>query len=531
MVASCKKDPPPIEAEARPTAIPSSAPTAAPETSSIARAIVDEAPPPQISEKTLTLSLLDGDPTLSGGVNDEKRIFAVGDKLIVTPSFAVLKEGALVKPEEGYQPEDFPGEAPEFAPQHAVWITFQSVMGRYPDDLWVDATGTFGMVTPRQNFTAENAYTYQRQFGRWGRVKDHPVAAAPWTKGRTLAYLTTREFKLAQPRKGTLGELPRQAAGEGCPQRVSGLAMAVSAEGGIALLGTDCERPRKLAIERWEADSGEALAQSRVLPLPTPDDGWPAAAWIFERAGVVYAMANYFKRAWLAEIRGDSIKEIKLPVTKIEAAHAAADGSLFFLANDGVIYRYDGLLGEGPAFTRAAIPAKYAPKSITGIAAESRDLLYATVVTEAKDASLLLWSKPTPPAVEEAVARAEQRASDKSPPAGATATVSPEELLAMFPALTAECRTPFVTFFPVSRSTPANFNFPQTQRIIKEFPGREALRVIDFEYRSARFVGAVAPDIKVAEALVEHWNKRDEKSKSRAACFPPPDGVRTVTIP
>jgi hypothetical protein len=406
-------------------------------------------------------------------------------------------------------------------------------MGRYPDDLWVEASGTFGMVTPRQNFTAENAYTYQRQFGRWGRVKENPVAAAPWTKGRTLAYLATREFKLAQPRKGKLGELPKQAAGEGCPQRVSGLAMAVSAGGEIALLGTDCERLRKLAIERWEADSGDgqALAKSRVVPLPSPDDGWPSAAWIFERAGVLYAMANYFSGPWLAEIRGDSIKEIKLPVTKIMDAHAAADGSLFFLASDGYVYRYDGLLGEGPAFTRAAIPAKYAPKSITGIAAESRDLLYATVLTEAKNAPLLLWSKPTPPTVEEAVARAEQRASDKSPPAGATVTLSPEELLSAFPALTAECKTPFVTFFPVSKSTPANFNFPQTQRIIKEFPGREALRVIDFEHRSARFVGAIAPDLKVAEALVEHWNKRDEKSKSRAACFPPPDAARTVTMP
>ncbi|HLM74514.1 MAG TPA: hypothetical protein VK459_17530 [Polyangiaceae bacterium] len=149
----------------------------------------------------------------------------------------------------------------------------------------------------------------------------------------------------------------------------------------------------------------------------------------------------------------------------------------------------------------------------------------------AEERPALLWSKPTLPTVEEAIAKAEQRASDKSSPAGATATVSPEELLSMFPALTAECRTPFVTFFPVSKSTPANFNFPQTQRIRKEFPGREALRVIDFEYRSARFVGAVAPDTKVAEALVEHWNKRDEKSKSRAACFTPPDGVRTVTIP
>jgi len=58
-------------------------------------------------------------------------------------------------------------------------------------------------------------------------------------------------------------------------------------------------------------------------------------------------------------------------------------------------------------------------------------------------------------------------------------------------------------FFPVSKSTPAEFNFPQTQRIIKEFPGGETLRVIDFEHRGSRFVGAVAPDQKAADALVE----------------------------
>jgi hypothetical protein len=531
---SCKKATPPIEAEAKPTAspAPSIAPTAAPDPSSIARAVEETSPPPRLSDKALELSLLEGDPTEYAWDHDRRRIFVVGDQMVVTPAFAVLKDGAFVAPEQGFMFPDFPGDAPENSPQWALWLTYRRVMGRYPDDLWVDASGTFGMVVPRQNYTADHEYIYQRQYGTWGRVKDRPVAAAPWSKGRTLAYLETGEFKLAQPRKGKLGELPKQAPGEGCPKRVSGLAMAITAAGEVALLGSDCDRESRLAIERWAADGGDgaALAKSQIIPLPTPEQDKPLQTWIFARSGVVYAVANYTGRAWLAEVRGDAVKEIKLPIKGIDAAHVASDGSLFLQGTDGDIYRYDGLVGEGPGFTQLVMPAKYKPTLPMGMFAVSRDLVYVAVVTEPKHASLLLWSRPTPPEVLEAVTKAERRAQ-AAPSAAVTTTLSPEELLATFPAMDAECKTPFVVFFLVTKSTPPDFNFPQTQRLVKEFPGREALRVIDFEHRGARFVGAAAPDIKAAEALVEHWNKRDEKSKSRAACFAPPPGARDVKIP
>lgn len=529
-VGACKKEAPPIEAEAKTAPAPtaSSAPTAKPDSSSIARAIVDEAPPARISDKTLALSIFEGDPTWKAYDHHIKCIFVVGDQMVVTPAFAVYKGGELVAPEEGFAFEDFPGDAPENAPQRAIWLTYARVMGRYPSDLWVDASGTFGMIVPRQNFTAENAYIYQRQYGSWGRVKDAPVAAAPWSKGRTLAYLDTGEFKLAQPAKGKLAELPKQAPGEACKKRVSGIAMASSAAGEVTLLGTDCDRGRRLAIERWEADSGdgEALAKSRIIPLPSPEGPKPKSAWIFPRAGVTYAVADLFEGAWLAEVRGDAVKEVKLPVKGIKDAHAAADGSLFIVGNDNEIYRYDGLSGEGPGFTMATYPAKYKPKETTGLFADSRDLIFVAVHTEAKG-SLILASRPTPPAVEEAVAKAEREA----PLANASSSLTPEELLATFKALDADCKTPFVVLFPVTKSTPADFDFPQTQRIMKELPGREAARVIDFEHWSRRFVGVVTPDAKAAEALVEHWNKRDEKSKSRAVCFAPPASARDVKIP
>jgi hypothetical protein len=56
------------------------------------------------------------------------------------------------------------------------------------------------------------------------------------------------------------------------------------------------------------------------------------------------------------------------------------------------------------------------------------------------------------------------------------------------------------------------------------------VRVVDFDHQGARFVGVVAPDVKTAEAVMEHWNARDKQSPSRASCFAPPHGARAIEM-
>jgi hypothetical protein len=105
------------------------------------------------------------------------------------------------------------------------------------------------------------------------------------------------------------------------------------------------------------------------------------------------------------------------------------------------------------------------------------------------------------------------------------------EVMAAFPELTGECTSAFVVFFPVVDGVPRNFAFPQTQSQLKDYPGKDKLRVVDFVWQGRRFVGGSVPDLATAAAVKEHWNARDKQSPSRTACHAPPDTARPVTIP
>jgi hypothetical protein len=518
-IAACGKKDPPIEAEARatpaPSPAPSEAPTAAPTSSSISRAIEDPSPaPPRISDKVLSLGVMDGR-------GDKEQIWDVGGKMVVTPSFSVLSDGKLVPPGEGFEPSNFLGEDNQEATTGANWITVMRLMGRYPNDLWVYAEGVFGFFAARTDFVATHSYMYQRQYGRFGRVDEQPVAAVPWTRGRTLAYLDTNKFKLAQPAKKALAELPKQEPGKSCPTRVAGMALATLPDGEVLLLGTDCDNDGRLALERWEKDAGDgqALAKSRVLPLPGPEKK-ATRAWLFANAKATFAVADIGGRALAIEIKGEEARELALPIKQISEAHMAADATLF-VYGDNALYRYEGAQGEAPLFTRAALPPKLKVKETSGLFAESADSVYLSVLMEDDYTSLLLSSTSSAPL---------PASLTGSPAPGSTTSLTNAELLDLIPALSGECKTPFVVLFPVSRSTPKDFVFPQTKATLKDFAGRASIKVIDFQHRGARFVGVVAPDVKTAESLVLHWNQRDQKSKSRLACLAAPDTAREVIL-
>lgn len=524
-LASCEKKSPdpgptPILADssrASPTA-PNALTSA---TTSAAPLPVSDLPPARVVETPLPVAVFhvskyDPMVVLAAGPSPDEvklRLFDVGGKMVVAPSFRLLEGGALSDESvPGFEPSEFPGGDYKDRSTGGNWLRVKEIMGSYPDDLWVSAHGEWGIVAPRADYPVEHDYVWQRMYGHWGRVKDYPLAASPWSHGRTLAFMATGGFALARPQKGKLAELPKQAKRTSGAARVSVVTMTALRSGEVVVLGTDGDASGRLALETWDGDEGDALGASRVLTLSTPEET-PQRAWLFASKGRAIVVASYRDSAFAAEIVGDKPKRIALPASHIDAAHLAADGTLV-VASGTDVYRHEG----GGAFARAALPAKL--KEITGLFAESKDRLYITAWTEA-GASVLLWTGeskeelPPPPAASAAPA-----------PQGSAAVA--DDLLKTFPALQAGCATPFVVFFPVSKATSKDFAFPQTRATLKDFPALAKLRVIDFKAASTRFVGAAAPDLETATALVEHWNRRDEKSKARPACFAPPEDARVL---
>src|SRR5262249_18288408 len=94
-IAGCARKHAPIDAEPPPHQVPPPAPSAAPsEAPSHARAL--EALPVQparLSDKALPLSIFAGNPrsAVSAGSDLQKRVVALGDRMVVLPEFAVLE--------------------------------------------------------------------------------------------------------------------------------------------------------------------------------------------------------------------------------------------------------------------------------------------------------------------------------------------------------------------------------------------------------------------------------------------------------
>jgi hypothetical protein len=490
--------------------------------------------PARISGDRIVLHVFAGKPGGTVYASQVHHIFPVGDRMVVRPGLQVLQEGRLV---------DMPGVSDVMLagedksggsydkPLDEVEVL--SVMGRYPDDLWLDVTGGWGFSMARSlaGTWVERRYTYLRQFGKFGRVPDQPVAAGPWSKRRTLAYLGPGRFRLALNNRQKPDPLPRQAAGKSCPTRVEGKAMMSLPDGRVAVVGPDCDAEGALALERWGTGSDEeSLSKSEVVPLPGAPGDIPAAVWVLLRDDVTYAVARYQGKSYLAEIRGDRAVEIEAPHAHVAGAYLAADGTLF-LATDQTVYRYEGVADQKATFTAAELPKKLQVKKQHGLFAEARDRVYWAV--EPETGSVILSSRkpaeepPAPSAAPAATADPALSAS-ASPQATASASVSASALLDTFPALADACTTPLVVLFPVARSTPKDFDFAATIADLKDYAGLADIELVEIERDGERFLAAVVKDTKSAAALVAYWQAKKKEPAPRATCFAVPAGARRI---
>lgn len=482
--------------------------------------------PARISDKTIPLHVVADDtrevPAFQFWTNlppDLPRPFhihALRDRMLVTqegPYVFALEDGKLKQAQELPLNQLLTSGYSEGSLYQASDVIITGIAGRWPDDVWIAVTGMYTDGARLSNIAEE---TYISRGDRWVRDK-MPSAVSAWSRGRTLV-LAHEQFSLFQTAKG---DLPRRAAGKGCPVRIKAEAMAALPNGEVLVAGRDCDEKDRLAIERWAPDR----VDSTVVSLPAPE-AKIKRVWLLATERDRFVLAQFEGRNFLARIDDPgAASEIALPLAKpISDASLAEDGSLWILfAGDKSVelFRRDK---EG-AYARATLPT---PDTLSpgGMYAASAEVVYLAGSTSAVH-TVILSSRPgklfdVPP-------------PHPAPPAASAAAGAASAAVGGAPSdkpgpLSASCPSPFVVLFSVGKAAPADYDYPATRDALAGWPDRAKYRFVEYMFRGNRTLGASAPDAAGAEALAARIRERIRGSAPAPACFKPAEEIRVVKL-
>lgn len=444
------------------------------------------------------------------------------DRVLVTfngTTIYALADGKLTE-EDDIPPERLRlGASASELPFMASDVDIVSIVGRWPSDVWIRVDGLFSDGARLNSFASP---LYRKQGDRFVE-SPLPVAATAWTQGRTLV-LSGDQFSLAQPGGA---DLPRRAAGAKCPVRVQAEAMAALPDGEVLVVGRDCDQSDRLAVERW----APGRADSTVIPLPAWD-GKLLHAMVLATERDRYVVARFEAASTLARIdvaeAGATAVPLSLPSNKpvTDASLATADGALWILLGEGDGVELFRRNTEG-VYTRATFP-KGQGLSPTGMAAASADVVYLAGTTS-NVRSVILSSRPGKLSFpsEEPGAGGPDAGAPTAPDGGAqdagAASAAPA-------ALSSSCASPFVILFAVSKSAPADYDYPATRDALSGWADGSKYRFIEYSHRGQRMLGASAPDAARAEALAARLRERVKGASPAVACFSPAEVLREVRL-
>lgn len=438
----------------------------------------------------------------------------------------------------------------------------QRLEGRWPDALFAEAEFQ-GALIARQQTTSFGVY--ERADGKWSKkdrlkekLPDQVVAyGSEVLLARTAGALTVLRGTPPHPIVPTVG--PGEKGCTGSEPPLYALAVDARAGSGVMTTGRMCRRGA-LAVERFSPKNPDGKGE--IVPLPSP----PSDLTPFTRAEISMGEGGAFavlfhdvaKASYLAAtLPGtDGLRVIELPRSEGLEGHptsvrVTADGALFVM-----LRRPSGKGMERPLVLRLFEGAwtAFEPPPLPGgsggaivghrlVAFDHATFVYGADVKlkEGNARAVLVGSSSTPVLgttaqiqaflaayeAESAPPPAATAAPDSSAPAPAPDTSAsatppaPDALPASFPPFTEGCDTPFVDIFEVSKSAPATFTFPSTQKALATFASRDALHLVEFLHQGKRRLGAKVPSAEVGKALVEHIEKTMKDEKPRLVCFSP----------
>lgn len=419
------------------------------------------------------------------------------------------------------------------------------VVGRYPGDLWVtyDTTTNDGA----RLYAGNETITVRTGHGRGLEVlnapndpfprlstTEPPTFAEAWTQGGVLK-LDAKGFSFSGIAKNV--PLPVRTVSKDGGPRVAIEALAAIPRGDVAVAGRDEEDPGHAALERWSA----GMAQGEVLPLPV-ELPLPRSVLLQANEKVTYvAISKQRARREAGEdglsggvlitIEGSKVSARAIPGDRgIREMMLAQDGSLWLVLSRGRegLYRLDGpdtLIGvDAPErFTSAGLFARNGRLAYLGGVIDKAGVILSTVNgplfdTDAPpNGSASAAKAPPPPSASSAVTPA---------PSGSSAT---DDGPAPTP-YTSSCTTPFVVMFSVSKTTPADFEYPATRDALLGWEEAKKLTFVEYTYKGARTLGARAPDRETGEALVARLKERVKGSAPALVCFSPTRVLRQLSF-
>jgi hypothetical protein len=414
-----------------------------------------------------------------------------------------------------------------------LYAEIESVGGRYPDELWVNASGMW--VSDGARIHSAWSGTYRQRGGEWIEVAAAYAAGSivGWSGGRSIGWGAAGFQILGGSKKG----LPIQTPGKNDAARIAIDALAALPSGDLYALGSDTDNGGAFSIEHWTDADDKAVGVHALPSWFCTGPGAVADQW-HKRVGLyaaspqaVFAVCQSKLEAGVVRFDGKGLTVLTPPTTgEVQDAAAGADGSLWLVTASSAF-----VLGPQGAWRELAVPSAASLKStvvegfikpegalhleLSSVAATSagHGLIAGSLYDASSNAqSTFLFANDD--------TRLELPKSDQkslAPMPSSSAAPGPAGTSAEGGPLTADCKTPFVVLYSVSDSAPADYAYPATRDALASASAKPHAQFVEFRFKQHRTLGAKVPTVEQARALTELITARVKGSKPTPLCLDP----------
>jgi hypothetical protein len=539
-----KSEPPRAQVTTKPSA--SSAPTPASSSSAAPKATEEaSALPVERPKKSLALKLALAEFPPEFQSNYGRGVFGVhgvrgGTIVTLAESLYALEEGKLM-------------EIPISVGQQRlgnmmigpIYAELDRVAGRYPNDLWVSASGMW--LSDGARLHSAWSGVYKQANGEWLEVAtdeagDGLALFTSWSGGRTVAR-NVFGFSIVSGSKKQA--IPLATPGKTGTPRLTFEAIAGLPGGDLYAVGLDSERPGTFSLEHWTDEKETSVG---VYPLPswfctgpgtaTAADG--EVALVTASPSSVFVLCKATLGAGIVRFDGKDLHVIAPPTSDRLAGAAVGDDGTLWLATPSAAFALD----ERGVWRELAVPAAkgleativegyYKPEpplhveldSVASVGAGQALVAGSLYDKEQRAQSTFLFATDE--------RKLELPKSDKQPtplPSGSAVPAPPGES-AEGGALGPDCKTPFVVLYSVSDSAPVDYAYPATRDALAAEHPKPVAEFVELRFKRHRALGAKVKTAADAKALVEVISKRVKGSKPTALCLDPtPALIRSLKL-
>jgi len=400
--------------------------------------------------------------------------------------------------------------------QGAFLVTHGDEMFRLEDDKLLPQPYAFEAEHPAQEFVHLSG-RYPDALSGFALVGT-AMPGSTWLQGSRLVY-RNRAFAAISAGKSAIVPQLAPSTRPNCESEFRLHAFAAGLDGSVVAVGPRCDNEAELVAERWQA--GKSAGQ--LLPLEgsglLPDDAKLTVVLGTGKLAVILASGKGFAKTWRETSTGFS----ELATPEPPEPHSLAvgvEGDVWLVSRAAPKERPLALYFDGHRWFKLQLPSEQELKDKLGkkddpapywlrpnnFAIRGEKVYLAAAVVSGNDrevGSALLT--PT-------------RTADGAPADAADSEVTPDGC------------TPQVVLFAVSKTTPADYQFPATRDAIIGTAFAESADFLEVTRSGQRTLVAKTKTPKAARALAAHIRERIAGSRPAVVCEPMPEILRAVPM-